>query len=151
MTTRDQRRSRYVQVKSSTNATVRMRAELGNAAHLHPVLSTERSPAIPHHLLLSILHIPCHWIDAMPLIVKTPLAASYDHARIAQSWPADPPPRTGCSPIGLAPLTALASRARFWIPSPCRKGHNVFRTTFSYDFLLSFCPSHAASSPDLIL
>ena len=52
---------------------------------------------------------------------------------------------------GLAPLTALTSRAQSGIPSPCWKRHNVFRTTFSYNFLFLSALVMLFSLSDLIL
>ena len=58
----------------------------------------------------------------------SPLVASSHHASCADrpntsadSQCSPPPPRAGCSPIRLAPFTALAGWARFGTPSPCWK------------------------------
>ena len=65
----------------------------------------------------------------------SPLVASTHQARIAQSrWPTHRLAQAA-APIRLAPLTALASRAQFGIPSPCWK----YLGNILVHFLIPFC------------
>jgi len=70
-------------------------------------------------LLSSVFYPRCHRIDALPQIDKTRPSSRLDHP----NSPADSqyaPPRAGCSPIRLVPLTAFAGQAHFGTPSPFR-------------------------------